>query len=79
MAARILVCDNCGSEKLENRTCAACRGLSDEEWALGLIRTDYASGKINLETLEKEIELVLTNPKASSYISPFDRPHFIYR
>lgn len=79
MASRILLCTNCGSEKLANRTCEACRGLSDEDRALDQLRTAYAFGEIDLITFEKEVELVLTNPSASSYMSPFDRPHLIYR
>jgi hypothetical protein len=79
MVPRILVCDNCGSEKFEGRTCAACRGLSDEEWAINQAKADYVDGKLDTEGLEGALELILANPKASPYVSPFDRPHIIYR
>lgn len=65
--ARILVCEICGSEKLERRTCEGCHGLNDEEWAIKDAKDAYLAGHITIIELEKRIAQAFIDPPRPDY------------
>lgn len=67
MTPRILVCEICGSEKWENRTCENCLDLTDEGWAIKEAKDAYVADHINIAELEERLEQAYTNPPKKHY------------
>lgn len=68
-------CHLCGSEIRAGRKCeeSTCRGLSDEQLAVDRAGEDYSLDRIDVDELERRLEIALTNPPRASRLTTIRR------
>ena len=63
----ITCCQICGSEKWSRRACGLCHGRDATEDACHRAKEAFVAGKIDVDELERRIDVAVRDPPAPSY------------